>query len=148
MSNLDDINKLMKDMMGNFPFDTVGVEKTFKSSALLNEKLANVALEAASKSTEISTVWAKNTIGKLQAVSSAKEEPANYVAAMTEFASNQAELASENVTAFTEIAKKVQMETVEIIMAAGKEMTEEASSAVKKASKDVAVANKKVATVK
>ena len=55
MSNLDDINKLMKDMMGNFPFDTVGVEKTFKSSALLNEKLANVALEAASKSTEIST---------------------------------------------------------------------------------------------
>ena len=51
---------------------------------------------------------------------------------MTEFASNQAELASENVTAFTEIAKKVQMETVEIIMAAGKEMTEEASSAVKK----------------
>ena len=49
---------------------------------------------------------------------------------MTEFASNQAELASENVTAFTEIAKKIQMETVEIIMAAGKEMTEEASSAV------------------
>ena len=37
MSNLDDINKLMKDMMGNFPFDTVVVEKAFKSSALLNE---------------------------------------------------------------------------------------------------------------
>ena len=37
------------------------------------------------------------------------------------------------------------METVEIIMAAGKEMTEEASSAVKKASKDVAAASKKVA---
>ncbi|MEK9915137.1 MAG: phasin family protein, partial [Paracoccaceae bacterium] len=120
----------------------------FKSSALLNQKLANIALEAASKSTEISTAWAKDTIGKLQAVSSAKEEPANYVAAMTEFASNQAELASENVTAFTEIAKKVQMETVEIIMAAGKEMTEETSSAVKKASKDVAAASKKVTTVK
>ena len=58
------------------------------------------------------------------------------------------QLASENVTAFTEIAKKVQMETVEIIMAAGKEMTEEASSGVKKASKDVAAASKKVATVK
>ena len=77
MSNLDDINKLMKDMMGNFPFDTIGVEKAFKSSALLNEKLANVALDAASKSTEISTTWAKNTLGKLQVVSSAKEEPAN-----------------------------------------------------------------------
>ena len=40
----------MQNMMGNFPFDTVGVDKTFKSSALLNEQLANVALEAASKS--------------------------------------------------------------------------------------------------
>ena len=115
MSNLDDINKLMKDMMGNFPFDTVGVEKAFKSSALLNEKLANVALDAASKSTEISTTWAKNTIGKLQAVSSAKEEPANYVAAMTEFASNQAELASENVTAFTEIAKRYKWKLLKLL---------------------------------
>ena len=44
--------------------------------------------------------------------------------------------------------EKLPMETVEIIMAAGKEMTEEASSAVKKASKDVAAASKKVATVK
>ena len=34
MSNLDDINKLMKDMIGNFPIDTVGVEKAFKSSAI------------------------------------------------------------------------------------------------------------------
>ena len=148
MTKVGEINKLMKDIMWNFTFENVGIEKAFKNSAVLNEKLLNVALEAASKSTEISTAWAKNTIGKLQAVSSAKEEPANYVAAMTEFASNQAELASENVTAFTEIAKKVQMETVEIIMAAGKEMTEEASSAVKKASKDVAAASKKVATVK
>ena len=34
MSNLGDMNKLMKDMMGNFPFDTVAIEKAVKKSKL------------------------------------------------------------------------------------------------------------------
>ena len=58
MSNLGDMNKLIKDMMGNFPFDTVAIEKAVKKSASLNEKLANLALDAAGTSTEISTSWA------------------------------------------------------------------------------------------
>jgi hypothetical protein len=40
------------------------------------------------------------------------------------------------------------METVEIMMSAGKNMSEEASEAVKKATKEVAATSKKVATVK
>ena len=148
MANIGEMNKLMKDIMGNFPFDTVGIEKAFKNSALLNEKLLNVALEAAGKSTEISTDWAKNTFGKLQEMSVAKDEPGDYAKAMTEFASTQAEVTAEKVTAFSEVAKKVQMETVEIMMSAGKNMSEEASEAVKKATNEVAATSKKVATVK
>ena len=45
--------------------------------------------------------------------------------------------------AFAEIAKKVQMETVELMMAAGKEFSEEASAAVKKATSDATAATKK-----
>ena len=62
MSNLGDMNKLMKDMMGNFPFDTVAIEKAVKKSASLNEKLANLALDAAGTSTEIATSWAGRTL--------------------------------------------------------------------------------------
>ena len=47
------------------------------------------------------------------------------------------------MAAFAEIAKKVQMDTVELMMAAGKDITEDASAAVQKATKDVTAAAKK-----
>ena len=50
--------------------------------------------------------------------------------------------------AFAEVAKKVQMETVELMMAAGKEASEEATAAVKKATAEVTTAAKKAAAAK
>ena len=107
------------------------------------EKLSKVALEAADKSAEISTKWTKDTIGKLGDMTKVKDDAADYTKAMTDFASAQAELAAENMAAFAEIAKKVQMETVELMLAAGKDMGEEASAAVKKATDEVTKAAKK-----
>jgi len=138
-----DVTALLKDVMGAFPVDTAVLEDAFKTQATLNEKLSAVALDAASKSTEISSKWTKDTLAKLAELSKAKSEPADYAKAMTDFASAQAEVAAENVAAFAEIAKKVQMETVELMMAAGKEFTEEASAAVKKATNDATAAAKK-----
>ena len=54
-----------------------------------------------------------------------------------------AEVAAENMAAFAEVAKKVQMETVELFLAAGKTIQEDAASAVKKAADDVTAATKK-----
>ena len=65
-------------------------------------------------------------------VAKVKEEPADYAKALGDFASAQAETAAENMAAFAEIAKKLQTETVELMMAAGKDMSEEASAAVQK----------------
>mgnify|MGYP004159879879 CR=1 FL=1 len=73
----------------------------------------------------------------------AKTEPADYAKAMTDFASANAEVAAENMAAFAEVAKKVQMETVELFLAAGKTIQEDAASAVKKAADDVTAAPKK-----
>lgn len=134
---------MLKDVMGAFPVDTAVLEDAFKTQATLNEKLSAVALDAAEKSTEISSKWTKDTLSKLADLSKAKAEPADYAKAMTDFASAQAEVAAENVAAFAEIAKKVQMETVELMMAAGKEFGEEASAAVKKATSDATAAAKK-----
>ncbi|HBM59351.1 MAG TPA: phasin, PhaP, partial [Citreicella sp.] len=44
---------------------------------------------------------------------------------------------------FAEIAKKVQMDTVELMMAAGKDFSEDASAAMKKATDDMGTAAKK-----
>ncbi|MGP6086451.1 phasin, PhaP [Antarctobacter jejuensis] len=152
MTQTPDFTAMMKDMMGAFPVDTKAVEDAFKTNATLNEKLSGVALEAADKSIELSTSWTKNTLSKLADMSKAKAEPADYAKAMTDFASAQAEVAAENMSAFAEIAKKVQMDTVELLMAAGKDFSEDATAAVKKATDEVtktaATATKKAAPAK
>ncbi len=146
MTNTNDLTKMMQDVMGSFPVDTKAMQDAFKTQATLNEKMSKVALEAAEKSTEISSRWAKDTLAKLADVTSVKEDPQDYSKAMTDFASTQAEMASESMAAFAEIAKRVQMETVELMLAAGKDMSEDASAVMKKATSDVTTAAKKATT--
>lgn len=138
-----DYTKLMQEMMGAFPVDMSMFQDAFKNTAEMNEKFARVALEAAGKSAEISAKWTRETLARLSDVSVAKAEPTDYVGAMTEFASAQAELASENLAAFAEVAKKVQSETVELMMEAGKELGAETEAAVKKATEEVTKVAKK-----
>lgn len=138
-----DFSKYMTELMSSFPMDMTAVNDAFKTSAALGDKMSKVALEAAEKSTEISSKWTKDTIAKIGDVTSVKDEPTDYTKAITDFASAQAEMAAENLAAFAEVAKKVQMETVELMMAAGKEASEEASAAVKKATAEVTTAAKK-----
>ena len=145
MANTQDFTKYMTDMMGSFPVDTAAVTDAMKSQTAMAEKMSKLALEAAEKSAEVSNKWTKETLAKIAPVTTAKEEPADYAKAMTDFASATAEVAAENMAAFAEIAKKVQMETVELMLAAGKEATEDATAAVKKATADVSAATKKAA---
>ena len=143
MAKAQDYTKAFKDLMGNFPVDMSAVQDAYKTQASLAEKMSKVALEAAEKSTEISSKWTLDTIGKMGTVATVKDEPADYGKAVTDFASAQAEMAAENMAAFAEVAKKVQMETVELMLAAGKDISEDATAAVKKATADVTAAAKK-----
>ncbi len=143
MTKTDDMTKMVQDMMAAFPVDASALQDAFKSQAALGEKLSKVALEAAAKSTEISSKWTKETIAKLGEVTKVKDEPADYSKAVTDFASAQAEMVAETLAAFAEVAKKVQMETVELMLAAGKDFSEDATAAVKKATNEVTEAAKK-----
>ena len=144
-----DYTKMMKDMLGAFPVDMTAMQDAFKTQATLSEKMSAVALSAADKSTEVSTKWTKETLAKVAAVTAVKDDPADYTKAITDFASAQAEMAAETMAPFAEIAKTVQMNTVELMLAAGKDMSEDASEAVKKATAEVTAAAKKAtATVK
>lgn len=143
-----DFTKAFQDAFAAFPVDASAFQNAFKTQAAIGEKLSKVALEAAEKSTEITSKWAKDTISKLSAASKAKTEPTDYTKAATDFASAAAEMAAENLAAFAEVAKKVQVETVELILAAGKEVSEDATAAVKKATAEVTSAAKKAAAAK
>ena len=143
MAKSNDYTKMMKDMMGAFPVDTSAMTEAFKNQASFADKMSKVVLDAAEKSTEVSAGWTKATIGKLGVVTNVKDDPADYTKAMTDFASAQAEMSAESMAAFAEIAKKVQMETVELMMAAGKDFGDDASKAVKKATDELTAAAKK-----
>ncbi|SLN45563.1 hypothetical protein ROA7450_02204 [Roseovarius albus] len=143
MAKAQDFNTVMKDIMGAFPVDTKAMDDAFKNQAALSEKLSGVALSAAEKSAELSSKWTKETLAKLTDVSKAKADPADYAKAVTDFASANAEVAAENIAAFAEIAKAVQTQTVELMMAAGKDLQEETATAVKKAADEVTTAAKK-----
>ena len=145
MTKTPDFAKTMQDMMASFPVDASAFQNAFKTQAAFAEKFSKVALEAAEKSTEITSKWAKDSIAKLTDVSKAKAEPTDYTKSVTDFASAAAEMAAENMAAFAEVAKKVQMETVELMLAAGKNIQDDATAAVKKATSDVTSAAKKAA---
>ncbi|WP_147126155.1 phasin family protein [Shimia ponticola] len=148
MAKSQDFTAMFQDMMGAFPVDTKAMEDAFKTSAGMSEKMSKVALEAAEKSTEISSKWTKSTIAKVGELSKAKPEVGDYSKAMTDFASFSAESAAEHMAAFAEVAKKVQMDTVELMLAAGKDFSEEATAAVKKATDEVTTAAKKATAAK
>ena len=138
-----DFTAVFKDMMGSFPVDTKAMEETFKNQSTLAEKMSAVTIDAAGKSAELSAKWTKDTLAKVEAISKSKAEPADYAQAMTDFASSSAEAAAENMAAFAEIAKKVQTQTMELVMAAGKDMSEDMTAAAKKATSEVTAAAKK-----
>lgn len=140
MTKAQDMNAMMKDMMGAFPVDTKAMEESFKNQAALGEKLSGVALSAAEKSAEIQSAWTKSTLEKMAEMSKAKADPADYAKAISDFASANAEVAAENMAAFAEIAKKAQTDTVELMMSAGRNLQEDASKAVKKATDDMSKA--------
>ena len=143
MAKTQDFSAVFKDMMGAFPVDTKAMEDAFKSQTTLAEKLSAVSLDAANQSTELSAKWAQDTFTKMSDLTKAKKEPADYAKSMTDFASASAEAAAEHMAAFAEIAKKVQTQTMELMLAAGKDMSEDMTAAAKKATADVTAAAKK-----
>ncbi len=143
MAQTPDYAQMMKDMMGNFPVDTSSVENLAKSQAALAEKMSAVAIEAAQKSTDLSARWMQDTLTKLSGMTAAKAEPADYAKSVTDFVTQSAESAAEHMAAYADIAKRVQTETLELLMAAGKDMTEDMTNAARKAGSDFTSATQK-----
>jgi hypothetical protein len=147
MANTPDYTQLLKDMMSNFPVDTSAVENFAKSQAALAEKMSAVAISAAHKSTDLSARWMQDTLTKLSTVTTVKSEPADYAKAVTDFMTSSAESTAEHMAAFADVAKRVQTETLELLMAAGKDMGEDLTAVARKATADVTSAAQNFAAV-
>jgi hypothetical protein len=133
MNNTHDTTAMLKGAMADLPIDTSAAEGAFKSSAELIEKISTVALNTVEKSAAISQQWTQHSLKSLLDVSNAKSAPTDYMQAMTDFAAGFSKAATEHMTAFADNAKNAQTDTLELLMAAGKNFGEEATSAAKTA---------------
>ncbi|MCZ0963229.1 Phasin [Paracoccus benzoatiresistens] len=145
MAKTPDFAKTFQDMMANFPVDTSSFQEAFKSQGALGEKLARVALTAAERSTDISARWAKDTISRMGELAVVKREPSDYAKSLSDFASASAEVAAEHMAAFAEVAKKVQMDTVDLMLTAGKDVADDARTVAENVARDNQMAVKKAA---
>lgn len=145
MAKTPDFTKAMQDIMSKFPVDTSSMQDAFKSQSALGEKLTRISLAAAERSTEISAQWAKDTIARFGELTASKEEPTEYAKAASDFASAAAETAAEHLAAYAEIAKQVQMDTVDLMLTAGKDLAADAQKVAEKATRETQAAVKKAA---
>ncbi|MFV0293336.1 MAG: Phasin [Paracoccus sp. (in: a-proteobacteria)] len=146
MAKTPDFTKTMQDLAANFPVDTSSMQDAFKNQSVLNEKMARVALSAAERSTEITAQWTKDTIARVGELTTQKDDAGAYAKAFTDFANAATESAAEHMSAFAEVAKKLQMETVDLLMAAGKDLADDAQKTAQKATKQAQDAVKKAAS--
>ena len=147
MTGISEMTAMYENFIKALPFDNKLFEDTYKNSATLNEKFAEVMIIAARKNTDVSSKWAKDTLIKMSGLAQSKTDGTDYAKTMTDFASDQVEAATESMAAFAEIAKRTQMDFVEIMMTVGKDISEEATASVKQAKADAASTEKK-STVK
>lgn len=133
-----DYSKALKDFMGAFPVDLGAYQDAFKSSAEFNEKLSVIAFDAVSRTTDIATALTKDTLAGLGQLTKAKADVTEYAKAASDFFTAQSEVLSGHMTAFGEIVKRANMDAADVVMAAGKTFSEDASAAVKKATDEVA----------
>ena len=73
-----DMSNLMQDFFAAFPIDVKAFQDASKNSVVLGEKLTSVALNAAEKSAEISNIWTKQTLAKLNDLAKNPVEPSDY----------------------------------------------------------------------
>ena len=128
----NDFAKAIENMFTNAPMDMSAFNDVAKNAAEFNSKLSKIALAAAEKNAELTNAWTKETLSKLDQASKVQKDPADYTKAVSDFAAAQAQTSPEHIAAFAEIAKKAQIDTVELLMSAGKDIQAKTSQTAKK----------------
>ncbi len=133
MSKTPDPMEYFKAIMNGDVMDVKSASAVFTSASEYAAKLNRIALEAAEKSAELSSVWTKESLKKLEAFGEPLSEPTQIAKISSEIAAEQAQEAPEHLAKFAEVAKSAQMATIELLMTAGKQAQGEVAAAAKKA---------------
>ena len=119
-------------------FEKFSTQNPFMSSHSLdsifefNSKLSKIALDTLKKSAELSQDWSKETLNSLDTFTKTHKNPSDYSKVINDFVTQQTQSSPKHIAEFAEIAKKAQLDTIDLYMSAGKEMNEEMTKTAKK----------------
>ena len=126
-------------------FEKFSTQNPFMSSHSLdsifefNSKLSKIALDTLKKSAELSQDWSKETLNSLDTFTKTHKNPSDYSKVINDFVTQQTQSSPKHIAEFAEIAKKAQLDTIDLYMSAGKEMNEEMTKTAKKTSNKTVV---------
>ena len=126
MFNFDDYTKAFENYLSKTPFN---YDEIMKSTNENNSKFAKIAFNSAQKNLEISQAWAKETLIGLKTFSNTQPKPDDFLKASTDYITEQAQKSPKYLAEFAEIAKKTQLETIELLMSVSKEAKDGMSKA-------------------
>ena len=119
-------------------FEKFSTQNPFLSSHSLdgilefNSKLSKIALETIKKNTELSQEWSKETLNSLETFTKTQKNPSDYSKVINDFVTQQTQSSPKHIAEFAELAKKAQLDTIDLYMSAGKEINEEMTKTAKK----------------
>ena len=130
MFNFEDYGKNFEKMMSQSP---IKFDEAMKTAMDYNSKLGKIALDTVKKNSELSQAWAKESLSVLYPFVKSTEKPEDFMKIATDYMSSQTQSTPKHIAEFAEVAKKAQLETIDLMMKAGKDAQEELSSVTKKA---------------
>lgn len=130
--NTQDFTEAFKSMFKNVPgvpADFSAFTDSAKEVAEFNTKLNAIALTAAKQNAELSAKWTQDVLAQVTGLNKPQDQPADYAEVVSEAAAAQVKETPERISQFAEIAKKSQVEAVELIMNTTKDLQAKAVKA-------------------
>lgn len=120
MNKFEDFATAWINAFPSSPFDPKSVLDITRKSTETTEALTSTALKAAESFAEQTGKWTLESLARTKGALKVGKEPTEIANATKEWASASVESASEHFAAYTEIAKRAQIESAEIVLGATK----------------------------
>ncbi len=118
MNQFQDYTRAFSDMASQLPLSPAAINDACQKAAAGFEKAASIALNATAEVVDINDRWAKDTLARAKGVAAEKPSPEDMAKAMQDYASSSWEASAQYLASYTEVARKAQMEAVELAMGA------------------------------
>ena len=90
-----------------------------------NSKLSKITLDTIKKNTKLSQEWSKETLNSLETFTKTQKNPSDQSKVINDFITQQTQSSPKHIAEFAELAKKAQLDTIDLYMSDGKEINDD-----------------------